>query len=208
MDEILGSSPNLDGITQHRNDTSHSPAVSITCEYKRFLAQRYLLLELGSSTDIIEGGAEYVPDNFCLELSIAAQYDVCGGLLADKPGHGKTATTIGLIMSDAVDLSSFMPKELPDLPLRGTPGMDHLYSATAKISENSNKRSFKTTVKEKGISFAGYGCLRVVLESLHRTPATRYYSLELYALQEYDLLKHRNVQYSSPILHRDLLFLM
>ena len=37
--------------------------------------------------------------NWCFEAEFEAQYRLQGGLLCDRPGHGKTATTIGLILT-------------------------------------------------------------------------------------------------------------
>ena len=91
--------------------------------YKRYVPMRQLF---GAPTgvDVLEGvGADVMKDNFCLEFSLSARHEVYGGLLADKPGHGKTATTIGLLMADSADLSHYMPELLPKLPLRGTQGM-------------------------------------------------------------------------------------
>lgn len=51
-------------------------------------------------------------------MRIRAEYEVCGGILGDKIGYGKTATTIGLIDSTAqlpaprvprTELGSFIP---------------------------------------------------------------------------------------------------
>ena len=96
----------------------------IVCEYSRFLPARKLFHDSVSAHKL--GFTDESAATFCLQFDLMAQYELCGGLLCDEPGHGKTATTIGLILSDTVDLREYMPSTLPDLPLRGTPNMKQI----------------------------------------------------------------------------------
>ena len=122
----------------------------IVCEYSRFLPARKLFHESASAHRDRLGFTDESATTFCLQFDLMAQYELCGGLLCDEPGHGKTATTIGLILSDTVDLRKYMPSTLPDLPLRGTPNMKQIAKrigqdpAAAKMTKTSTTNHTKT----------------------------------------------------------------
>lgn len=126
---------------------------SITCDYKRYLPGSQLLAPLlsSSSDHLLLKNNSLLSNNFCVEIVASAKYALCGGLLADKPGHGKTATTIGLIVADDVDLTPYMPRDLPTLPLRGTKHVGAVESQLANREEKFKNNNYDYKWSGRGV---------------------------------------------------------